>query len=223
MKFEKWKTCFLSSFVAVWSVTALSAASSASNSGFRKNIKVEGKVEVCGLYSTANRLDSTVFTCNRSGGRAHFSFKVKDATACAASERGLPERTLESFDRVEVFLSPKADMSQAYCCIEIGLSGDVLDYRAEYYRKMDYAYTLKTLKVHTRRSEDMQTVEFSVSEQELAESGIKSDDFYLGVFRADFAPGGRLVDWFSAVPHGAGEPDFHRPSHLFHVHIACVK
>ena len=66
-------------------------------------------------------------------------------------------------------------MAQAYCCIEIGLDGDVLDYRAEYYRKMDYAFGLKTLKVHTRRSAYLQTVEFSVSEQELAESGIKFD------------------------------------------------
>ena len=182
-----------------------------------------GKVLVSGLYSTANRLDSTVFTCRRSEGRFHFRFSVRDVTPCAASERGLPERTLESFDRVEVFLSPEADMSRAYCCIEIGLAGDVLDYRAEFYRKMDYAFGLKTLKVQTRRSADGQTVEFTVSEQELAEAGIKSDSFYLGVFRADFAPGGRLVDWFSAMPHGAGEPDFHRPCHLFPVSFCGAK
>lgn len=182
-----------------------------------------GKVLISGLYSTANRLDSTVFTCRRSEGRFHFRFSVRDVTPCAASERGLPERTLESFDRVEVFLSPEADMSRAYCCIEIGLAGDVLDYRAEFYRKMDYAFCLKTLKVQTLRSADGQTVEFTVSERELAETGIKSDSFYLGVFRADFAPGGRLVDWFSAMPHGAGEPDFHRPCHLFPVSFCGAK
>ena len=99
--------------------------------------------------------------------------------------------TLESFDRVEVFLYPRADMSEAYCCIEIGLAGDVLDYRARYYRKMDYAFSLKTLKVNTHRSADGQVVEFSVSERELAEAGIKPEAFRLGVFRADFAPGGR--------------------------------
>ena len=44
-------------------------------------------------------------------------------------------------------------------------------------------------------------------------------DAFLGVFRADFAPDGKLVDWCSVTPHGSGEPDFHRPCHFFKVNM----
>ena len=170
-----------------------------------------------GLHGANGGKDGTRFFCRVAGGRLQFRFSVCDATPCAPQERGGSERGLEQYDRVEIFLSPRQDLSQRYCCIELGLEGDVLDYTAVFPRKMDYGVAFRTLKVDAHSEGAVRTVSASIALDELAQFGIDMHNVYLGVFRADFAPGGKLVDWYSATPHGPGEPDFHRPCHFFKV------
>ena len=176
-----------------------------------------------GLHGANGGKDGTRFYCRLAGDRLEFRFSVCDMTPCAPLERNGKERGLENYDRVEIFLSPKHDLSQRYCCIELGLKGDVLDYAAVFPRKMDYSVELKTLKVDTHSDDAVHTVSASVALDELSQFGIDMRKTYLGVFRADFAPDGKLVDWYSATPHGPGEPDFHRPCHFFEVNMRYLR
>lgn len=167
-----------------------------------------------GFYGADGHRDATRCACRIEDGRFRFRFDVKDATPCTPADAKAPERGLEDFDRVELFFSPTPDMSRPYCCMEVGINGAVLDYRATYYRQMNYWWGFKTLRTGAVSTADGYVVTGSVAAVELAAEGVNTNRFWLGAFRADFAPGCRLVDWYAAVPQGPGEPDFHRPQLL---------
>lgn len=167
-----------------------------------------------GFYGADGHRDATRCACRIEDGRFRFRFDVKDATPCTPADAKAPERGLEDFDRVELFFSPTPDMSRPYCCMEVGINGAVLDYRATYYRQMNYRWGFQTLQTGAFTTADGYVVTGSVATVELAALGVKTNSFWLGAFRADFAPGCRLVDWYAAVPQGPGEPDFHRPQLL---------
>jgi len=169
------------------------------------------------FYGADGHRDQTKCVCRFADDRFHFRFDVQDATPCTPVNAKAPERGLEDFDRVELFFSPVADMSRPYVCAEIGINGAVLDYRATYYRQMNYWWGFKTLATGAFPIDGGYAVTGSVEVVELASLGIDPKRFWLGAFRADFAPGCRLVDWYAAIPQGMGEPDFHRPEMLMPV------
>lgn len=163
-----------------------------------------------GFHSSVGGFDRTDFTWTIGGGRFRFAFTVRDATVSPV--RGFKtKRDLERGDRVEVFFCPTADMKTAYRCAEIDPLGRVLDYACVFPRQFDYDWSFKTLVCRTARTTDGYTVEGSVSVDELRGLGIDLSHFWLGAFRGDFDENENLVAWYSQLPPGPGEADFHRP------------
>lgn len=167
-----------------------------------------------GFHSSAGGIDATDFVWEEREGRFLFRFEVVDATVHAVSDVKT-KRDLERGDRVELFFSPTQGMDKWYYCAEIDPRGRVLDYRATYHRRFDYAWSFKTLECRAVRTEKGYRVEGSVALDELRSLGLDISDFWLGAFRADYDSEERLVAWFSLLPPGPGEPDFHRPCMLF--------
>jgi len=169
--------------------------------------------QVSGFHSSAGGLDQTAFAWSVADGAFRFSFTVRDDTPFAHPQIKA-KRDLEDGDRVEVFFSSRADLSDWYYAAEIDPYGNVLDYRVKHYRRFDYGWSFKTLKVRTKRQDAGYSVAGAISVSELAALGIDLKGFHLGAFRADFKTGGELVAWSAALPLGPGEPDFHVPRML---------
>lgn len=167
-----------------------------------------------GFYSSEGGFDETAFSWSVSSNRFHFAFDVVDATVYAVEKVGY-KRDLERGDRVEVFFCPAADLTKTYYCAEVDPRGRVLDYACTYPRKFDYDWRFRTLKVKTARTAKGYAVEGSVSVAELKELGLDLRRFGLGAFRADYNGKEQLVAWYSKMPPGPGEPDFHRPCMMY--------
>ena len=163
------------------------------------------------FYGEARKRDQTTFECRADADRVYFSFNVWDDNVTAAPV-GEPERTLEAYDRVEVFFAATADLSKPYCGIEIDPYGRVLDYRGNYGKGLDYSWNVRTLKVSTRIVEGGYLVKGSIAITELAEFEIDLRNCWFGAFRADYAPGGRLIDWYSFRPSDGRPANFHQPN-----------
>ena len=195
--------CFLGpEYERLWGEPDLSALAS------------EKSVSLRGLCSSRDESDATEaeVRLNREG-RLQFSFKVKDRTVTRIADFR-SESDLDSVDRVELYLSPTADLSRRYFCLEMTPEGHVHDYAAVSYRQFDSAWTCRTLKASGRRTPDGYEVTGSVDWAELEQLGLRRTNVHLGIYRADFAGDGSLVAWLSALPMGP-EPDFHRPGTLF--------
>jgi len=171
-------------------------------------------VALRGLHSSRGGRDATSVDVSLDrDGRLSFSFKAKDATPTRiANFEG--ESDVDAVDRVELYLSPTADLSKRYYCLEVTPEGRVHDYAAESYRRLDAGWNCRSLKVLGTFTGDGYEVTGSVDWAELEALGLTRANVHLGVFRADFREGGELVSWLSALPLGAS-PDFHRPGSLF--------
>lgn len=169
-----------------------------------ENIRFEG------FYGERGMRDDTSFRCWCDETLVRFQFVVRDDTVCSAPVVR-HERDLEDYDRVEVFFAPTADLTRPYCCIEIDPSGRVLDYRATFPRRMEYGWRAMSLRTQGRKTDGGYAVEGCLDLAELMAEGIDPAGFHFGAFRADYAPGGRLVDWYSACPPDGEPADFHRP------------
>lgn len=146
----------------------------------------------------------------------YFSFNVADATPIMCREF-VQESDVEAEDRVEIFFSASKDMGQYYC-MEIDPSGHVMDYSASYYRKFDYEWNFKSLEICSIKDEKGYIVAGRLSVSELLELGIDLEEFYMGVFRADFTTPNTVI-WYSSVSINEPKPDFHNPNILF----PCMK
>jgi len=178
-------------------------------SAFRRTSELTFK----GLWSSAGGRDETAVRVAFDADGLRFSFRVRDATPThLAPDSG--EDGVQVVDRVELYLSPTADLSRPYYCLEMSPEGGVLDYAAETYRKFRTDWNCRTLRLATRYTSDGYEVSGTISAAELKELGLTRSNLHLGVYRADFAPGGKLVSWLSALPISA-TPDFHRPGTLF--------
>ncbi len=105
-----------------------------------------------------------------------------------------------------------------YYCMEIDPSGHVMDYSASYYRKFDYEWNFKSLEICSIKDEKGYIVAGRLSVSELLELGIDLEEFYMGVFRADFTTPNTVI-WYSSVSINEPKPDFHNPNILF----PCMK
>lgn len=166
------------------------------------------------LYAPWDGLvNDTRFTCHSTADSFFFNFEVVDSTITLTRSFG-GERDVEPEDRVEVFFSPGKKMKEYYCA-EIDAEGHVMDYKAHYYRDLDYEWNFSTLKTFARLTPWGYRVMGSVSLDELRGLGMDLEKgFYMGVFQADFNPEGD-VHWFSLVKTDDVSPDFHKPDVLF--------
>jgi len=176
---------------------------------FRRNSELAFK----GLWSSTGGRDETVVRVKFDGDGLRFSFRVKDSTPTRIDTfRG--EGDVGAVDRVELYLSPTPDLSRTYHCLEMSPQGHVLDYAADTFRQFRTDWNCRTLKLTCRYTADGYEVSGTILAEELKTMGLTRSNLHLGIYRADFAPDGKLVSWLSALPITAA-PDFHRPGTLF--------
>lgn len=120
-------------------------------------------------------------------------------------------------DRVEIFISPDTTLS-TYYCLEMDATGRVLDYRASYYRKMDYSWKWPNEQfiIKTSKTKSGYIVEIAISIRALNDLGLLQNKRLLaGLFRAERKSGGAAranIHWISWIKPNAEKPDFHIPS-----------
>jgi chondroitin AC lyase len=161
--------------------------------------------------------DSTSFQTFVDGEYLFFNFRTIDTTPFTVPFES--ELSVAAGDRVELFFSKTPDMSEDYYCLEMNPRGEVLDYRATYYRKFDYDWDASTLELATLEYPNGYQVEGSIEINELRELGL-GNEFYLGVYRAEYR-GKDQVTWYSWIVPDAENPDFHIPSSLARVKFAA--
>jgi hypothetical protein len=121
-------------------------------------------------------------------------------------------------DRVEIFMARDSTLLPYYYCLEMDASGRTLDYRASFYRKMDYswAWPNKQFLIKTATTSTGYIVEIAISIRSLTALGLlQNQRLMAGLFRAErrTAEGGyNAFHWISWVKPNATQPDFHIPS-----------
>ncbi|HEX6428231.1 MAG TPA: carbohydrate-binding family 9-like protein [Niastella sp.] len=120
-------------------------------------------------------------------------------------------------DRVELFMSRDAAMTPYYC-LEMDATGRVLDYRASYYRKMDYTWQWphKQFIIKTTARKDGYIVEIAISIKSLNDLGLlQNKHLRAGLFRAEcksIRNGKADLRWISWIKPNSAKADFHIPS-----------
>ena len=172
-----------------------------------------------GLETTASKTekDGTVFTCWDAGDRIAFRFDVTRDTTVAIVNK-TDEFSLAYGDRVEIYFSPTEIRTNGYVCAEIDRLGRVLDYHVTTKNKYLWDWNFKTMETKSEQNDEGYMVEGSVTKAELAEYGIDSKSFWLGVYRADCIEERKLGAWCSAMPMGE-RPSFHRQGMFFPVNF----
>lgn len=159
----------------------------------------------------------TVFRAITDSAWLYFSFEVADSLLVM-----LPfteESDVASGDRVEVFLSGDSTLGNYYC-LEMGPKGDVLDYRAAYYRQFDDTWGLPDLAVAAQVIPGGYTVEGRIPIdflRSLSEDTLPAGNFtvYVGLYRAEYQKAHTEADpvqWLTWVDPNTAAPDFHVPS-----------
>lgn len=121
-------------------------------------------------------------------------------------------------DRVEIFLTPDSTMLPYYYCLEMDATGRVMDYRASFYRKMDYAWAWpnKQFIIKTAPVKNGYVVEIAISIQSLTDLGLlQNNRLQAGLFRAErksIKEGINRFHWISWINPNTVHPDFHLPS-----------
>ncbi len=149
--------------------------------------------------------DSTFFNSYASDAYFFFYFSTVDTTLTTVPFK--EELSLIQGDRVELFFAATEDLSKDYYCIEISPDGDILDYKATFYRKFEEAWNFKTVELVAFKTNNGYLVEGKIALEELKSLGIHNA-FYLGIFKADFK-NKEDVTWYSWVKPDTKEPDFH--------------
>ena len=137
-----------------------------------------------------------------------------DDSTLTVNENPQAELDLLNDDRVEIFFSADSAMT-CYYGAEMTPAGHTLDYKAKFYRDIDYAWNFSTLKLECEHTDMHYTMSGSIDLQELESMGLNlKEGFYMGVFRADYRSDGS-ANWDSAVKSDDVSPDFHKPDMLF--------
>ena len=165
---------------------------------------------------TDDRWDATEFQCDLSPHYFYFKFQVPDETI-TLQEPFVKKLDVCNEDRAEIFLSATPGM-ETYYSMEIDPAGRALDYVTNYYRQFDYDWGFHTLQIETTIEDARYTVAGRLSTAEMQQLGIALDDFYMGVFRADF-DGPEHVVWYSLLRVEREKADFHLPEMLFRVRV----
>ena len=158
--------------------------------------------------------DKTAFYACHDQKNLYFLYEVSDTSLVYNDEK--TEASVGNGDRIEFFMSKDPEM-KTYYCAEIDPKGKVMDYEAHNYRKFDFNWNFKDLKLATSVGKDSYRVEGSISLKTLRKLGLISPEgeIRMGVYRADyFDDAGERVIWSSWIVPDAAEPDFHIPSSL---------
>ena len=121
-------------------------------------------------------------------------------------------------DRVEIFMTRDTSMTPYYYCLEMDATGRTLDYRASFYRKMDYAWSwpANQFVIKTSATAHGYIVEIAISIQSLNDLGLlQNKRLQAGLFRAErktVQGGYNSFHWISWVKPNSPQPDFHIPS-----------
>ena len=171
---------------------------------------------------------STHFQAVADNNWLYFCFEAEDTTL--VTKPFTKELDVADGDRVEIFIS--ADTSLApYYCLELGPTGDILDYKAHFYRKFDDSWNLPQLSVRTSMKSQGYTVEGKIplgflkkfSNHHVNQPTLS---LYLGLYRAEYrkSPNNEVIEqWLTWNDPQISEPDFHIPSTLKQVKIEIAK
>lgn len=143
-------------------------------------------------------------------------YEVKDDSVLVLVKKN-EKLEIGASDRVEIFFNIN-DSMQPYYCLEMDANGRVLDYTANYYRKMNYnwQWPKDQLKVKAQRTSTGYVVEAAISIQSLKDLGLLlNNKLHAGLFRAEckgFLNNRSDLRWISWIKPSSQQPDFHIPS-----------
>lgn len=187
---------------------------------------IPASLEVAGFLSpwVNSSFGQTEFRAIADSVWLYFSFGVEDSLLISVPFT--QEHDVASGDRVEIFLSGDSTLGDYYC-LEMGPYGDVLDYRAAYYRQFDNTWDLPGLAVAAQTIPGGYVVEgriplsFLRSLSQDKPSG-ENMTLYMGLYRAEYHKPHTEADpvqWLTWVDPGTDDPDFHVPSSFYRIQI----
>jgi hypothetical protein len=161
---------------------------------------------------------ATSFAALWDGNWLYCLYRVKDDSVITLVKKN-DKIEVGASDRVEIFMTRDVAMTPYYC-LELDASGRVLDYRASYYRKMDYSWQWphKQFNIKTTVDQEGYMVEIAISIRSLNELGLlQNKQVRAGLFRAEcksIRNGKADLRWISWIKPNSPKPDFHIPSAL---------
>ncbi len=148
--------------------------------------------------------------------RLHFRFDCVDDDLVLPEAETSKERALGS-DRVEIFFAPDLDL-KPYYCIEMSPRGDVLAYKAAFYRQMDWEWQCDGLEVSAQIEDNRYSLIGSLPLATLRALNVlkpESHEMLAGLYRAEFSrqeDGNIHSGWMPWVHPQTEKPDFHVPA-----------
>lgn len=153
----------------------------------------------------------TIFRALHTDSHLHFFFEVEDPQLFADTTTAGKMAALET-DRVEIFFRKDQDM-RPYYCLEMDYLGRVLDYKADYYRQMNFDWDWPAgFSFRSSLTEKGYQVEGYIDKSILEKFGVLKDaQLEAGLFRAQFVSPNDIL-WISWINSGTEKPDFHVPA-----------
>lgn len=200
----------------------VSAMSACTGSG-RNQIDFGNNFHTSSLHSPWGISDNnTRFDSHCTAERFFFSFDVEDSTLLYYDNLNTETDVCDE-DRVEVFFCQDPKLRKPYYCAELDPLGRVMDYKAEYYRQLDYEWNFSTLEIESGITAWGYRVNGSIALEELRDLGLKLDKgFAMGVFQADFCAG-KDPQWYSLATPALAEADFHRSESVIPCRMTAQK
>lgn len=158
----------------------------------------------------------TEFRALRDDTRLHFRFDCMDDDLVLPEGATAKDRVLGA-DRVEIFFAPDLDL-RPYYCLEMSPRGDVLAYRAEFYRQMDWDWQCEGLEMATQIEGNRYCVTGSIPLETLRALNVLkpgAHEILAGLYRAEFShceDGSIHSGWMPWVHPQTEKPDFHVPA-----------
>jgi hypothetical protein len=146
-----------------------------------------------------------------------FAFQCVDHNI-AAKPRSWDDMAVAPQDRVEFYLWC-GNEEDAFISFEIAPLGAVLDYRAKYYRYLNFGWTPETLNYAVSLTADGYCMEAELYQKDLSEAKIQMEPgarFRAGLFRSEVKDLQENVEptWITWVDASEPFPDFHIPRSL---------
>ena len=160
----------------------------------------------------------TEMCCACDGKRLLFAFRCGDSDLVLRGAVPEDEMAVAAGDRVELFFTKDLAIEEYYC-FEMSPAGNVLDYRASFYREFDRSWDCPELVLSAATDGDGYVVEGSIPLATLktlcGADFLKGQPLRVGAFRAEYSH----VDgeepeeaWISWILPKSETPDFHIPS-----------
>ncbi len=147
----------------------------------------------------------------------YFAFHVEDDDVVLVEDYRSKEDVMQE-DRVELFFALDEELTRYYC-LEIDPLGRILDYRASYYRKFDFSWSLAGLEAVGSPWGSGYAVKGLIPLASLESLGFplphSRQAIKFGLFRTAFRHTTRphwRESWISWVDPRTEEPDFHVPA-----------